>query len=83
MASGGKNEIKKCYSQVYKNHGKNMLLSIDRCLVCKMLDRPIRAGNGDWCCVCGMAGDAGYMERLTRDAFAGKCCACLERAWQG
>lgn len=55
-----------------------MLLSIDRSLVCRMSDSPIRAGNGDWCCVCGKAGDAGYTERLTRDAFAGKCCACLE-----
>lgn len=39
--------------QVYKNHGKNMLLSIDRSLRCKMSDKLIRAGNGDWCCVCG------------------------------
>lgn len=77
--------------RVYKNHGKNMLLSIDRSLGCKMSDKSVRAGNGDWCCVCVWctAGDAGYTERLTRDASAGKCCACLEpgvagvAGWQG
>lgn len=32
---------------VYKNHGKKMLVPIDRFLKCRMPDKSIRAGNGD------------------------------------
>lgn len=67
-------------SQVYKNHGKNMLLSIDRSFGCKMSDRLIRAGNGDWCCLCGARQ---WTQVIPKDLYATRLRVSAARVWNG